>query len=947
MAHPIPFRTRKLSTPTFRTVLPSGGSCDSLSTLFFITIHIKKSSLYCLLVKPQKSTIVLTILAALILLTPRIAQLYGDYLWFDTQALASVYFTTLTYQITIFAAVAITTYLALHLTIKTTEKNIRKHTKEYTRSPLLIPIAALTSLFTASTYATQWDAVLRYVNSFSFQTTDPIFNKNIAFYIYELPFYELLTSYVTLLTTLALTTALVLYALYYKQKEIPDVDEDIVQSPPQQPGFSLEYYSRKIKEHAYTQLLILGALVLATSATSYYLARYDLLYSTAGTVYGIGFTEATIRIPALWILTIASAAGAAALLINTKKQNDKVVLAVIITIITLSLLTTAAAAITQNFIVEPDELNKEQEYIAHEIQHTREAFALDRVTREDRNVQRELTREQLQQNQPTIDNARLWDDRPLQQTLNEIQIFRSYYRFPNIDVDRYTLEGERRLMMLSPREIDIRALEQRSRTWVNRHLVYTHGFGAVMAPASEVASGNLPQLLIQDIPPQSSTDINITQPRIYYGELTTDYAIVNTNTLEHDYPDGDENRRIHYPGEGGVQLDNTLKQLTYAIQFRAPQILFSDSIHQESRIQYNRQISQRAQKLAPFLQLDNDPYLVIADNGELYWIQDAYTTSNKYPYSNPVQFHGQQKNYIRNSAKAIINAYTGETHFYIAEPNDPLINSYQQAYPELFRNLDELPHNLQEHIRYPQDLFSAQAHRYQDYHMQEPNTFYNREDSWRIPNEVVRGIEQPLRPYYQVMQLPGYQEAEYIQVQPFIPRGRENLIGWLAARSDQPNYGDLRAYHFSRQELTYGPMQIESRIDQDTDISQQITLWSSAGTSVVRGNLLVIPIQDTILYIEPLFLEAREQGALPQLMRVIAVHEDRIAMAPTLEAALQAITDPTITTPIVDDPQTPIVTDPGQIQEIRDAYRRAQEALDRGDLRAYADRLEELEELLE
>ena len=901
----------------------------------------------------KKKPLLYALLILLALAIPTLARLYTDFLWFDAQTLTSVFWTTISYQAGTFIAASILIYAALYATLTWTEKNIKKTKKKYERPTLTQPILLAVTLFSASGYATQWEVILRYANSFSFATTDPIFNNNIAFYVYTLPFYELLISLALTIATLALATALTLYALTYKKKTIPDIDEDIIHAqaqPREEPQlrFELTHYIEQLKKNAYAQLLILTSFILLATAASYYLARYELLFSSAGTVYGIGFTEHLIRLPALWILTAISALAAIVLLANTKKPNDNIIVYTILAILAVSLLATGAAAITQSFVVEPDEINKEHDYIAHEIQHTREAFALDRVAREELDTNRELTREQLDKHQPTIDNARLWDDRPLLRTLNELQIFRTYYRFPNVDVDRYEINGERQLMMLAPREIDISGLETRSQTWVNRHMVYTHGFGITMNPASKVTSGNLPELVIQDIPPQSTVPINITQPRIYYGQTTTDYAIVNTQTAELDYPAGEQNIRIHYPGDGGVQLDNTFKQLAYATLLRAPQIFFSDSITPESRIQYHRQITERAKKLAPFLKYDNDPYIVAAANGELYWIQDAYTTTNKYPYSNPVNFHGQPTNYIRNSAKAVINAYDGEVTFYISEPEDPLINTYKQAYPELFKELEDMPADLQAHIRYPQDLFSAQAHRYQDYHMQDPSVFYNREDSWRIPNEVVRGFEQTLQPYYQIMQLPGYEEAEFIQVQPFIPRGRENLIGWLAARSDQPNYGELKAYHFSKQELTYGPMQIESRIDQDADISQQITLWSSAGSGVVRGNLLVIPIEDTILYVEPLFLEAREQGALPQLMRVIVVHEDRIAMAPTLQAALNAITDPAApSTPIVDDPETPVITDPDRIQEIREAYQRAQQALNRGDLRTYADRLEELEELLE
>lgn len=880
-----------------------------------------------------------------VLAIPRLAQLYTDYLWFDAQGLASVFFTTLSYQVSVFVTATLITGVALQLILLWTERNVRKQKKKYARSPWTLPILAVVTLFVASGFAAQWDTVLRFFNSFSFGVADPFFGQDVAWYVYSLPFIDLITAFTTMVLGLCAVLALTLYAVHYRKKIIIEEDETII---PQRAGFDFTYYFDRIKAHAYTQFLVLAALLFAATAARYFIGRYELLFSGRGAVYGIGFTEAVVRLPALWALTLVCLIGAVALLVNIKLKKDVVVTAVVIAFIGVSAIAGVAGIVVQSLVVEPDEINKEREYLEHEIAFTRQGFGLDRVVREEIVDGEGLTQAVLDRHQPTINNARLWDDRPLLQTLNEIQIFRTYYTFPNIDVDRYMLDDERRLMMLAAREVDISGLEPRSQTWVNRHMVYTHGFGVVMAPASEITSTNLPRLVVQDIPPQSTVDLNVTQPRIYYGEMTQDYALVNTLTAELDYPSGDENVRIHYPGDGGVLLDTGVKRVAYAIQFRSPQILFSDSLTTESRIQYHRQISERVQTLAPFLVLDNDPYIVVSDSGELFWIQDAYTLTSRYPYSNPINFNRHRANYVRNSVKAVVNAFDGEVTMYVSEPEDPLVQTYRQAYPDLFTDLDEMPEDLRAHIRYPQDIFVAQTNRYREYHMQDPDVFYNREDEWRIPNEVVRGREQMLRPYYQVMQLPGQVEAEFIQVQPFIPRGRENLIGWMAARSDGEHYGEIKAYHFSKQELTFGPMQIESRIDQDTDISQQITLWSRAGSGVVRGNLLVIPVEDTILYVEPLFLEAREQGALPQLMRVIVVHQDRIAMAPSLDVALQAVLDPdAVDTPIVEDPDMPVIVDEARIQEIRVAYYAAREALERGDFAEYAQRIEALEELLE
>ncbi len=891
----------------------------------------------------HKRSILIAFAVLVVFALPQLVSLYTEFLWFDAQGLASVFFTTLNYQLAVFFSVAVFTAVALVITLKTTERIIKKKKKDYQRSGFIPSLIGLVTLFIAMGATSQWEIVLRYLNPFSFSQTDPVFSQDISFYVYTLPFFDAVITLLFSITFVCAVLALALYAIHFRKKIILEEDQTIIHA---RAGFDFAHYVLELKKYAYVQLSVFGAILLALTATRYWFGRYELLFSGQGTVYGVGFTEALVRLPALWILTIVCAVGAVLLLVNIKTKKDKIVTGVVIAFISVSLLAGVAGIVVQALVVEPDEINKEREYIQHEITFTRAGFALDRVVREEITDGEGLTQAVVNRHRPTLDNARLWDDRPLLQTLNEIQIFRTYYTFPNIDVDRYDINGERRLMMLAGREIDISGLEPRSRTWVNRHLVYTHGFGLAMAPASEITNNNLPNLAVQDIPPQSSIGINITQPRIYYGENTYDYAIVNTLTAELDYPAGDENVRINYPGDGGVLLDGIVKRAAFALSFRAPQILFSDSITPESRIQYHRQVSERVQTLAPFLVLDNDPYLVVSESGELYWIQDAYTVTNRYPYSNPIRFNGHQTNYVRNSVKAVVNAFDGEVTMYVVERNDPLINTYQKAYPDLFTSINNMPQDLRAHTRYPQDIFAAQTERYRDYHMQDPEVFYNREDSWRIPNEVVRGREQMLRPYYQVMQLPGEVEAEFIQVQPFIPRGRENLIGWMAARSDGEHYGEIKAYHFSKQELTFGPMQIESRIDQDTDISQQITLWSRAGSGVVRGNLLVIPIEDTILYVEPLFLEAREQGALPQLMRIIVVHQDRIAMAPTLEIALQAVLDPDAT-PVVVDSEPSVIVDEARIQEIRDAYRAARVALERGDFALYAERIEALEDLLE
>jgi len=555
------------------------------------------------------------------------------------------------------------------------------------------------------------------------------------------------------------------------------------------------------------------------------------------------------------------------------------------------------------------------------------------------------------QNEATINNIRLWDHRPLKDTYNQIQSIRLYYDFHDVDVDRYIIDDDYRQVMLSARELSVEKVTGEAQTWVNQRLIYTHGYGLVLSPVNEITTEGLPNLMIKDFPPVGVFDIE--QPQIYFGEETNHYVITNTGTEEFDYPIGEQNAFGHYEGEGGVSLAGFIRRLAYAWQFGDFNILISGQITSESRVLYYRNIRERVNHLAPFLKLDSDPYLVVMD-GRLLWIQDAYTITGRYPYSEPF---GSGLNYIRNSVKAVIDAHDGSVTFYVTEPEDALIETYQAIFPELFVPAEQMPESLRVHLRYPEDMFDVQASVYQTYHMRDARVFYNKEDLWAVPREIYADTEQVMEPYYIIMRLPDEEKEEFLLMLPFTPVNKNNTIGWLAARCDGENYGKLLAYLFPKEHLVYGPSQIENRIQQDTDITEQLALWARGGSRVIRGNLLFIPLGKSQLYVEPVFLQA-EAGGLPELKRVIVAAGENIAMEETLEESLAVIfgaqlppVEPVVEPPSIEEPEEPVgpvTADVAElIQQAQQHYDNAQQYLRDGDWTGYGRELNALQAVLE
>jgi len=769
-------------------------------------------------------------------------------------------------------------------------------------------IAVLMSLVFGFLLATGWDRVLQYFHSTNFNYAEPLFNQDISFYVFSLPVLELLESWFLGLFLLGITSVALIYL-----RSANSLSEGKF------PGFSVR---QRLHLNALASLFMLGVGVL------YWLLRYQLLYATRGFNYGASYTAVNVQIPIYTGLSLLALAIAFYLILRMILLSRMVkvkfkpvpiprqlvyvlVIYVLIAAISGELLPT----IVHRLIVQPNELVRERPFIERTIALTRQAFNLQKIEAKTFNPQGNLTAADLEKNDLTIRNIRLWDTRPLLASNRQLQQIRPYYKFPDADIDRYTLKSdlssdktEKQQTIIAARELDYNDVPEQAQTWINKHLVYTHGYGFTLSPVNTVAFGGLPDYYVKDIgfdasdkagslqisDPAIRASIPIGQPRIYYGEISNTYVMTGTKTKELDYPSGAENVYNTYDGQGGIAIGSFWQRLLFAEYLKDWQMLLTNNFTNQTKLLFRRNIRSRVRAIAPFLRYDKNPYLVAAQGdgkntkGEptyLYWILDAYTTSDRYPYSDP----GENKfNYIRNSVKVVIDAYNGTVKFYIADPSDPIINTFAKIFPNLFQPLNKLPISLRTHIRYPVDLFSIQSERLLTYHMTDPQVFYNREDLWKIPTEIYGIKSRPVEPYYLIMKLPTAQSEEFVLLLPFTPVQRVNLIAWLAARSDGREYGKLLLYEFPKQQLVYGIQQIEALINQDPEISQRITLWNREGSRVVQGNLLVIPIEESLLYVEPLYLEA-EHNSLPTFVRVIVAYENRIVMADSLDKALAAI----------------------------------------------------------
>jgi uncharacterized membrane protein (UPF0182 family) len=718
-----------------------------------------------------------------------------------------------------------------------------------------------------------WQDYLLAGHSVPMHQADPIFHIDLGFYLFHLNYHWFLYHLALVIVIFCLISAGAVYLL-----------EGGVWVTPRGPN---------VAPAARTHLMALGALLFLLLAYRARLAMYSLLYSSRGLVYGAGYTDVHATLPVLKLMLALCVVMALALAYCAVRGGLKPAIYSLVALALVGIVGVSVyPGIVQHFVVTPNELDKERPFISNAIEFTRKAYALDRFQEHHFTAASDLTASTIMQNEATMRNLRLWDHKPLLTTFGQLQEIRTYYDFVNVDNDRYHIGGVYRQVSLSPRELSTSSLP--SRNWINEHLIYTHGYGLCMGPVNEYTSDGLPVFFIKDLPPLSSVPITIKRPEIYYGEVPNDYCFVDTGQQEFDYPAGDHDIYSTYGGAGGIPVNNIWRRLLFMLKFGQKNILFSSDIKNNSRVMIYRQIIDRAHRLTPFINFDSDPYMVVADDGSLYWILDGYTTSDRYPYSDPTR---QMGNYIRNSVKATIDAYTGRVQYYIADTADPLIQVYSRIFPGVFHLLSEMPQELRAHIRYPEAFFSVQAAKFAVFHMTDPRVFFNKEDLWRVARSAARGPASPMTPYYTIMKLPEVgKKEEFILMVPFTPARKNNMIAWMGARCDAPNYGKVTVFTFPKQKLVYGPQQIESRIDQDPTISQQLTLWGQAGSSVIRGTLLVIPVANAVMYIEPLYLAAESGGALPQLKRVIVAYSDQVVMSSTLDDALSQIFNANIST---------------------------------------------------
>jgi uncharacterized membrane protein (UPF0182 family) len=880
---------------------------------------------------------------------PTAVSFYTDWLWFGETGYQQVFLTMLRAQTTLFIVTFAVSAVWLTFNLRVAVSALSESGRVFvTREGLQLPlpgrrqfqvmasavaliIATLVALYAAS----RWETWLAWRFAVPFDQAEPVLGRDAGFYVFTLPFLQFVRG---LGQGLVVIAALASGAIYFVSGSLA-------------PGFGSSTFGGAASRR---HLALLAAAFMLFLALGAWLSQAERLVQPSGVIYGPGYADVNGRLPAALLLMLVAIVGAGLAGVQAfTPRNWPIPVAAVLYLVT-AVGGEAYSSLLQRFVVTPNELTRESPFIQHNIDATRRAFALDNVEAQELSGDALLTRDDVERNAHTTGNVRLWDHQPLLDTFGQLQVIRTYYDFVAVDNDRYRIDGQLRQIMLSPRELDTANLP--SRTWINDRLTYTHGYGLTLGPVNQVTNEGLPVLYVGNLPLETTPDLSIDEPSLYFGELANDYVIVRTATREFHYPRSEGDVYTEYNGRGGLAAGGVWRRLLFAMRFRAYEILVSREIQPESRIIFFRNIRERAQKLAPFLAFDRDPYLVVAD-GRLFWMLDAYTTSNRYPYATPSGPGGL--NYIRNAVKVVVDAYHGTTTFYLADAVDPIARAYERMFPGMFVPLDTMPQTLREHVRYPEDIFAIQASVFATYHMTQPTVFYNREDQWEIPVVEDAGESGPMQPYYTIMQLPGEAEAEFIQMLPFTPRSRDNLAAWLAARSDGEHYGKLRVFQFPKQKVIFGPRQVVARISQDQTISPQITLWNQQGSQVIWGTLMVIPIEESLIYVRPLYLRA-SGGRIPELTRVIVAYQNEIVMEETLDAALARLfggSAPTRVTPTSTAttalPSTapaaataPVAGEEDLAAQARGHYLRAIEAQRAGDWAKYGEEIRLLGDVL-
>lgn len=905
--------------------------------------------------------IVTIILFLLLFSFSTIVNFIADYKWFKELGYDKVFLTKLMTQLKLgipfFLIITIGVYIYLMIIKKSYYKRVHSNTvslSDKRLNKIAVVISIVVAFMTGVTaVGNSWFEILAFMNSTDFNVADPIFNKDIAFYIFKLPiFKQVYYMAIGFIIIMAIVT-LLFYVLMIGTRRPTifnsDNDDELnARRMNRNFGSKLDLSNgREIINIAINQLLAMGVMLLILIGFGYFLNIYDILYSTRGVAYGASYTDVNVN---LWIyraMMILSLISAVLLLVGGKKKSLKIALIGPILMIGVSVAGNMVAMGVQNFIVEPDELSKERQFLENNIKYTQFAYNLQNVEERSFKANETLTREDIDKNKRTIGNIRINDYRPTKQFYNQSQGIRTYYKFNDVDVDRYYLNGELTQVFLSPRELDTGEVNDQ---WINKHLKYTHGYGLALSQVDAVTSIGQPDLLVKNIPPKTDkSELEIDYPQIYFGELTNNYVITNTKEKEFDYPQGDSNAETYYEGNAGLKLTGINKVL-FALKEKSLKLIISNNIQKDSKILLYRNIHERVRKIAPFVKYDSDPYMVVADK-KLYWVIDGYTLSSNYPYAEP--YNKSRVNYIRNSVKVTIDAYNGDTKYYISDDKDPIVATIAKIFPQLFVTMDKMPATLKEHMRYPQAIFDIQANVYRRYHMENTNVFYQNEDLWDIAKEIYGTSEKSelMESNYFIMKLPEEEKEEFLLSIPYTPKNKPNMTALLMARNDGEEYGKIILYKFPKQKNVYGPMQIESKIDQNTTISKEFSLWGQKGSSYIRGNLLIIPIENSLLYIEPIYLKADNENALPAVKRVVVSYGDKIAYEETLDKALEVLfgrnDKPSIdpSKPIIELPET---TDTLElIKRASDAFDKAEEAQRQGNWSEYGRYMNQVKRMLE
>ncbi|MDO8847010.1 MAG: UPF0182 family protein [Coriobacteriia bacterium] len=883
----------------------------------------------------RPTTVIAIGIAVLLMASGFIAEFYTDVLWYQELGQAGVFWRTFGWEWASGAVAAVLFFALLYVNLRIARsmtpttvfridggpsaqlEEALQRLREWIGSvggTAVLVVSAVAALISGAAIAQEWQTIALAFTGGSFGATDAQFGRDLGFYFFTLPALRMAEQWLfgTLIFTL-LATAVV----HTLNGSIRPWDR-----------------WRGFDPHVKAHLSVIGGLIVVTQAFGYWLDIFELNYSPRGQVVGASYTDVHAQLPAYTILIVIALLCGIALIVNIRFRGWKLPAIALGTWVAAAVLVGAVyPALVQQFRVSPNEVEAESPYIERNIAATRAGYGLDEIDVRAFPAEESLLASDLAANDRTIQNVRLWDPAIVVQTYRQLQGIRPYYDFTDVDIDRYTIDGVRQQVLVSARELDVTRLADQAQTWVNQHLVYTHGYGLVVSPVNEASGQGYPRFIVKDIPPTSDTDLTIEQPALYFGEDTTNYVIADTDLAEFDYPVGDSNAETTYTGSGGVEIGSALRRTAFALRFSAPQILFSSYIRSDSKVLYRRSIDERVEALAPWLYTDSDPYPVIAD-GRVVWVIDGYTVSDRYPYSERYS----AINYIRNSVKVTVDAYDGTTTFYAFDPDDPLLAAWSEVFPGLLTSADEMPAEIAAHLRYPSDLFMMQAEVYKTYHMLDPKVFYNKEDQWALPGEGTEGTGAAMEPFYVLMELPEESVEDFMLMIPFTPRTKANMIGWMAAKSDPDSYGERVVYTFPKQRLVLGPEQVEARVNQDPLISQQLTLWSQRGSSVIFGNLLVIPMNESIVYIQPLYLQS-EQTSMPQLTRVIVAFGDEVAMEPDLPAALLAVFGAVSETPIDGAAAADVET-------AKDLYDKAVEAQRSGDWEAYGRYIDELGEVL-